>query len=49
MRSFVTNPELKALNKKFELYLNVHQIGAVLDACDIIQNPAVEAITGKLI
>jgi hypothetical protein len=39
MQSFVSDPDLKALDEKYEPYLDIHQIDNVLDACD----------TGKLI
>jgi hypothetical protein len=49
MQSFVTDPDLKALDEKYQPYLDIHQIDNVLNACDIIQNPPTEKITGKLI
>ncbi|MDB4918805.1 hypothetical protein [Mucilaginibacter sp.] len=49
MQSFVTDPDLKALDKKYEPYLEIHQIEDVMEACDIIQNPSNETVMGKLI
>jgi hypothetical protein len=48
IQNFVTDPDLKALDKKYEPYLDIHEI-EILDTFDIIQNPSDKPITGKLI
>jgi hypothetical protein len=49
MQSFVTDAELFELDKKYDPYLELHQIDDVLDTFDIIQNAPNEMISGKLI
>jgi hypothetical protein len=49
MQSFVTDPELKLLEDKYEPYLDIHVIEDILEVCDIIQAKPGEPVTGKLI
>jgi hypothetical protein len=49
MMSFVTDPDVAKLDQKYDPYLDIHEIGDILDTCDVIQNPPDEPITGKLI
>jgi hypothetical protein len=49
LQNIVADPELRVLDKKYEPYLDLHQIDNLMDACDIIQNSSTESVTGKLI
>jgi hypothetical protein len=49
MQSFVSDPELLDLDKKYDPYLDLNQIDDVLDTFDIIQSPVTEIVTGKLV
>ena len=49
MQAFVTDPELKVLEGKYEPYLDIHVIEDILAVCDVIQAPAGDSVTGKLI
>lgn len=47
--SLVADPALKAMESKYEPYLDLHAIEDVLEGCDIIQSNPGESVTGKLI
>jgi len=49
MQTFVSDPELPLLDKKYAPYLELYKIDDVLDTFDIIQNPVSDSLTGKLI
>lgn len=49
MQSFVSDPEFIDLDKKYDPYLDLHQIDDVFDTFDIIQNPVTEIVSGKLV
>ncbi|MXV52027.1 hypothetical protein GS399_13680 [Pedobacter sp. HMF7647] len=49
MQEFVTDPEIKKMEDKYEPYLEIHEMEDVLEGCDIIQSSPGEAVTGKLI
>ncbi len=49
MSSIVTDPEFDILEKKYQLYLDLHGIEEIFGVFDIKQTQTGEAITGKLI
>lgn len=49
MFSLVADPELKAMEIRYEPYLDIHAIEDVLEGCDIIQANPGDVPTGKLI
>jgi len=49
MNSIVTDPEFQVLEKKYQSYLDLHDIEEIFGVFDIKQGPPGEAITGKLI
>lgn len=49
MFSLVADPELKAMEIRYEPYLDIHAIEDVLEGCDIIQASPEDVPTGKLI
>jgi len=49
MFEFITDPELAQLDKKYEPYLNLHEIDAISDLFDVVQGAKNEAISGRLI
>jgi hypothetical protein len=49
MQDFVTDPEIKMLEAKYEPYLDLHVIEFLLEVCDVVKAPLGEPVTGKLI
>jgi hypothetical protein len=39
LMSFVTDPEVAKLDQKYDPYLDIHEIGDILDTCNVVQNP----------
>jgi len=49
MFRFVKDPELAQLEKKYEPYLDLHDLEEISELYDIVQAPPNDAITGRLI
>lgn len=49
MFEFSKDPELTQLDKKYEPYLNLHEIETVSDLFDVVQGSKNDAISGRLV